>query len=157
MSVESMAMSFEEFLVSRALISEAELDKVDRLRRETGASLCSALRKSSSLHAQALVRAVADYHGVPPVEDEEWLRNPVSYPNLSHVFLRENKVFPIGESDGAILLAMEDPSDVHAINAVRLALERPIVPRVAAAEDIQTAIERSARNRDESTIWQDPE
>jgi general secretion pathway protein E len=51
---------------------------------------------------------------------------------------------------------MEDPSDAHAINAVRLALQRPIIPRVAAAEDIQTAIERSARNRDEPNVWQEP-
>ena len=89
------------------------------------------------------------------VEDDQWLKHPASIGNLSRAFLRENKVFPIGESDDGILLAMEDPSDAYAINAVRLALERPIIPRVAAAEDIQTAIERSARNRDEPSVWQD--
>jgi len=156
MSVEPMVMSFEEFLVSRALISEAELDKVDRFRKETGATLYTALRKSSGLQSRALVRAIADYHGVPLVEDEQWLAHPVPFNNLSHAFLRENKVFPIGEADDGILLAMEDPSDAHAINAVRLALERPIIPRVAAAEDIQTAIERSVRNRDEPNVWQEP-
>jgi general secretion pathway protein E len=156
MSVEPMVMSFEEFLVSRALISEAELDKVDRFRKETGATLYTALRKSSAMQSRALVRAIADYHGVPLVEDEQWLVNPGPVINLSHAFLRENKVFPIGEADEGILLAMEDPSDAHAINAVRLALQRPIIPRVAAAEDIQTAIERSARNRDEPNVWQEP-
>jgi len=149
-------MSFEEFLVSRSLISEAELDKVDRFRKETGSTLYTALRKSSAVQSRALVRAIADYHGVPLVEDEQWLTHPVPINNLSHAFLRENKVFPIGEADDGILLAMEDPSDAHAINAVRLALERPIIPRVAAAEDIQTAIERSARNRDEPDMWQEP-
>ncbi len=156
MSVEPMVMSFEEFLVSRSLISEADLDKVDRFRKETGATLYTALRKSSGLQSRALVRAIADYHDVPLVEDEQWLAQPVPFNNLSHAFLRENKVFPIGEADDGILLAMEDPSDAHAINAVRLALERPILPRVAAAEDIHTAIERSARNRDEPTVWQEP-
>jgi general secretion pathway protein E len=156
MSVEPMVMSFEEFLVSRALISEAELDKVDRFRKETGATIYTALRKSSTMQSRALVRAIADFHGVPLVEDEQWLSDPVPINNLSHAFLRENKVFPIGEADEGILLAMEDPSDAHAINAVRLALERPIIPRVAAAEDIHTAIERSARNRDEPSVWQEP-
>jgi general secretion pathway protein E len=156
MSVEPMVMSFEEFLVSRALISAAELDKVDRFRKETGATIYTALRKSSAMQSRALVRAIADYHGVPLIEDEQWLTDPVAFPNISHAFLRENKVFPIGEGEDGILLAMEDPSDAHAINAVRLALERPIVPRVAAAEDIQSAIERSARNRDEPSVWQEP-
>jgi general secretion pathway protein E len=150
-----MVMSFEEYLVSRELISEAELDKVDRFRKETGSSLYSALRKSSAVQPHALVRAISDFHEVPLVEDDQWLKHPASFGNLSHAFLRENKVFPIGESDDGILLAMEDPSDAYAINAVRLALERPIIPRVAAAEDIQTAIERSARNRDEPSVWQD--
>jgi general secretion pathway protein E len=150
-----MVMSFEEYLVSRELISEAELDKVDRFRKETGTSLYSALRKSSAVQPHALVRAISDFHEVPLVEDDQWLKHPASIGNLSHAFLRENKVFPIGESDDGILLAMEDPSDAYAINAVRLALERPIIPRVAAAEDIQTAIERSARNRDEPSVWQD--
>ncbi len=150
-----MFTSFEEYLVSRELISEAELHKVDRFRKETGTSLYSALRKSSSLRSHALVRAIADYHGVPLVEDEQWLTHPFSFNNISHAFLRENKVFPLGESDGGILLAMEDPSDAHTIKAVRLALERPIIPRVAAAEDIETAIERSARERDEPSVWQE--
>ncbi len=149
-------MSFEEFLVSQALISEAELDKVDRFRKETGATIYTALRKSSAMQSRALVRAIADYHGVPLVEDEQWLAHPVPINNLSHAFLRENKVFPVGEAEDGILLAMEDPSDTYAINAVRLALERPIIPRVAAADDIQTAIERSARNRDEPDMWQEP-
>jgi general secretion pathway protein E len=150
-----MVMSFEEYLVNRDLISEAELDKVDRVRKETGSSLYSALRKSSALQSQALVKAISDYHGVPVVEDEQWLKHPVCVGNLSYAFLRENKVFPIAEVDDGILLAMEDPSDAHAINAVRLALERPVIPRVAAIEDIQTAIERSARNRDEPSVWRE--
>jgi general secretion pathway protein E len=148
-------MTFEEYLLSRDLVSEADLDKVERFRKETGSNLYSALRKSSSVQPQALARAISDFHGVPIVEDDQWLKHPASYNNLSHAFLRENRVFPIGEADDGILLAMEDPSDAHAINAVRLALERPIIPRVAAAEDIQTAIERSARNRDEPSVWQD--
>ena len=148
-------MSFEEYLVSRDLISEIELDKVDRFRKETGSNLYTALRKASVVQSHALVRAISDFHGVPMVEDDQWLKHPASFNNLSQAFLRENKVFPIGEGVDGILLAMEDPSDAHVINAVRLALERPIIPRVAAADDIQTAIERSARSRDEPNVWQD--
>src|SRR3990170_3200617 len=150
-----MSLSFEEYLVSQRLISQADLDKVDKFRKETGSPLYSALRKASGLQSQALTRAIDDYHNVPLVEEDQWLKLQPSLGNISHAFLRENKVFPLGESDDGILLAMEDPSDTYAINAVRLALERPIIPRVAAAEDIQTAIERSARNRDEPSVWQD--
>jgi general secretion pathway protein E len=147
--------SFQEYLVSQKLISQDQLDKADRFRKETGSSLYSALRRTSAMQSHALTHAIAEYHDVPVVKDQQWLRQPVSLENISHAFLRENKVFPLGEVDGGILLAMEDPSDSHAINAVRLALQRPIIPCVAAAEDIQTAIERSARDRDGPGVWQE--
>jgi len=147
-------MSFEEFLVSRALVSQAELEKVDRFRKETGETIYAALRKSSSMQASVLVRAISDYHSVPIVEGDQWLTDLSPFANLSPAFLRENRVFPMGEDEEGILLAMEDPSDTFAINAVRLALERPIIPRVAAADDIQNAIERSARNREEPDLWE---
>ena len=150
-----MVTSFEEFLVSRALVSEAALEQVGRVCRETGEKLHATLRKSGSLESDVLVRAISEFHGVPLIEDEQWVSNPVAFANLSVAFLRENKVFPVGEDEDGILLAMEDPSDVHTINAVRLALERPVIPRVAAAEDIETAIERSARDRTEADVWEE--
>jgi general secretion pathway protein E len=150
-----MLMSFEEYLVSRQLISESELDQVERFRKDTGATLYAALRKSSSLQSQALASAIAEFHDVPLLEGDDWINNPVTFENLSHAFLRENAVFPVGEGDDGILLAMEDPSDADVINAIRLALQRPVVPRVATGDDIRTAIERSARNREESNVWQE--
>jgi general secretion pathway protein E len=146
--------SFEEYLVSQKLVSQAEITKVERFRKETGISLCTALRRTSAMPAQALVRALADYHNVPVVKDDQWAKQPAPSSYISQAFLRENKVFPLGEANGAILLAMEDPSDSQIINAVRLALERPIIPCVAAAEDIQAAIERAVRDRVEPSEWQ---
>ncbi|HVZ05797.1 GspE/PulE family protein [Hyphomicrobium sp.] len=150
-----MSGSFEEYLLSEQLISQIELDKVGKFRQETGASIFSALRKASGVQSQALVRAIADYHKVPRVEEDQWLKYQPPLGNISYAFLRENKVFPLGEVEDGILLAMEDPSDVQAINAVRIALQREIIPRVASAEDILTAIERAARERGSSTMWQD--
>ena len=116
-----MAMSFEEYLVSRDLISAAIAI------RSTGFAKKPAVDPFGSAQvlvaaSHALVRAISDFHGVPMVEDDQWLKHPASNTRLSSAFLRENKVFPIGEGDDGILLAMEDPSDAYAINAVRLAL-----------------------------------
>ena len=150
-----MSRSFEDYLISERLITPTDLDSVAKFRQEPGASIFSALRKASSLQSQALVRAVADYHQVPKVEEEDWARFQPPQTDISTAFLRENRIFPLGEIDDAILLAMEDPSDTQAINAVRIALQRDVIPRVAAAEDILTAIERSARERGTAATWQE--
>ncbi|SFV29617.1 general secretion pathway protein E [Hyphomicrobium facile] len=147
------APAFEDYLLERGLISRSDFDKVERFRRETGATLRAALRKSSALTTHALVHAVAEYHGVRVVREDQWLNQPSAFSSISHAFLRENKVLPLEGVDGAVLLAMEDPSDVKTINAVRLALERPIIPLAASAEDIQNAIEHAARRRDAPSVW----
>jgi len=150
-----MSGSFEEFLLSERLVTQSDIDSVAKFRRETGASIFSALRKASGVQSQALVRAIADYHQVPRVDDTEWTRYPPVQANLSSAFLRENKVCPLGETDDGVLVAMEDPSDIQSINALRIALDKDILPRVAAAEDILAAIERSVRERGNTAIWQD--
>ena len=151
----SGAETFEDYLLARKLISRADLEKAERLRKETGATLYAALRKSSVLQSHALVRAIADFHGVQGVEDDQWLKQASAITGISQAFLREHRVFPLEERDGAVLLAMEDPSDTRTINAVRLALQRPVIPLVAPADDIQTAIEHSARGRDTPSVWTD--
>lgn len=150
-----MSGSFEEYLLSERLITPTDLDSVGKFRQETGASIFSALRKASGLQSQALVRAVADFHNVPKVEEGDWTRFQPPQTDISSIFLRENKIFPLGEVEDGVLLAMEDPSDVQSINAVRIALQREIIPRVAAAEDILAAIERSSRERGTATVWQE--
>lgn len=150
-----MSGSFEEYLLSERIVSQSDLDSVGKFRQETGASIFSALRKASGVQSQALVRAVADFHKVPKVEETDWQKFQPPQANISYAFLRENKVFPFGEVDDGVLLAMEDPSDVQAINAVRIALQREVLPRVASSEDILSAIERAARERGSSAMWQD--
>lgn len=150
-----MSSSFEEFLLSERLVTQSDIDSVAKFRQETGASVFSALRKTSGVQSQVLVRAVADYHKVAPVDETEWTRYPPVQTNLSSAFLRENKVCPLGEVDDGVLVAMEDPSDTQSINALRIALGRDVIPRVAAADDILAAIERSVRERGNTAIWQD--
>ncbi len=98
---------------------------------------------------------MSEYHNVPLIEEDEWPKHAPSFDSITHTFLRESKVFPLAEVDGGIVLAMEDPGDTYAISAIRLALGRPVIIRVASAEDIQSAIERSLREREVPNLWTD--
>lgn len=150
-----MSESFEEYLLNERLVTSTDLDNVSKFRQETGASIYSALRKASGLKPQAIVGAVADFHKVPRVEEGDWAKYPPVQSEISPAFLRENKIFPLGEVDDGVLLAMEDPTDTQSINAVRLVLQRAIIPRVAAGEDILAAIERCTRERGNAAVWQE--
>jgi general secretion pathway protein E len=155
MNAPSTSLSFGEYLVARGLLPQADLDKAERTRKESGSSLCAALKRASNIKSGDLVRALSEYHNVPLIEEDEWPKHAPNFDSITHTFLRESKVFPLAEVDGGIVLAMEDPSDTYAITAIRLALGRPVFVRVASAEDIQSAIERSLREREVPNLWTD--
>ena len=153
MNAHPDAAQFGDYLVSRGLLPRAELEKAERAQKEQRSSLYAALKRSSALKSRDLVKAVADFHNVPIVEEDDWPKHATALGNISHTFLRESKVFPIGDSEDGVVLAMEDPSDAYTINALRLAFGRPIVVRVASTEDIHAAIERSLREQDTPSVW----
>jgi general secretion pathway protein E len=155
MNVAAPSSGFEQHLLDRGLLSHADVERLSRLVQEDGARLYPALRKLSLVEPRALARAIADHHGIPLVTDEQWLDLASAPGRISRAFMRENDVVPLGEGEDGVLLAMADPTDSATIKAVRLALGRPVVPLVAASEDIQSAIERLARERAEPTLWQD--
>lgn len=152
----SAAASFKDYLAKGRHVSATEIEKAEKLRRESGGSFVSALRKTSAIGSRELVEALADYYDVPLLDAGQWNEKPAGFDTISHAFLRENKVFPIEGPGGTVLLAMEDPSDLRVVNALRLAVSRPVMACVAAIEDIQAAIERTTR-RAAPARWEETE
>lgn len=141
-----------DYLVEEGILSAADLDKVDRFRKDTGVRLYPAVRRATSIHAEVFLKAVSNYHDIPLVNQDQWPSHSEVFNGITIAYLRENNVFPLELTADGMLLAMEDPSDLQTIRALSLALKHPIIPRVASAEDIQSAIERASRERDEPGV-----
>lgn len=144
--------SYVQHLLDGGYLTQSEIERAWSHERQRGVSFIRALRELSLLEPGALSQSISTHYGVPIVGTKHWDAVAGCEHSISHAFLRENMVVPLGGEGEGVLLAMEDPSDVATINAVRLALGRPIVPRVAAAEDIKSAIGRlGGDNR--SSVW----
>ncbi len=61
---------------------------------------------------------------------------------ISVRFLRDVKAVPIGESDGAVDVALTDPLDPYTVEALSFALQRKVRPMVAKANDVEAALDR---------------
>ena len=147
--------SFAEHLLDQGLLTQTEIEKAELQQKQSGGSLLQALRDLSLVEPHALAEAISRFFGVPVVTSDDWHEAADCQYPISRAYLRSNTVVPLAASAEGVLLAMEDPSDGLIINAVRIALERPIIPRVAAAEDIYAAIERLAGDRNEPSAWSD--
>jgi general secretion pathway protein E len=85
----------------------------------------------------ALAQARAAAHGLALMRPEDWPASPSLPPALSHRFLREMQALPLGRSaTGAYRVAVADPGNAAAIEALALALGAPLELSVASAPAI---------------------
>ncbi len=138
--------SFENFLLQEKLVSAEALAAARQGNQAESDSFLQLLRRADLLKGRELAEALSRYSGCPLVSHEDWSRTPICGNELSLPFLRTHRVFPLELTPEGIVLAMEDPTDLYAIHAVRLALGCDVLPHVAIAEDIELAVQRRSRS-----------
>jgi general secretion pathway protein E len=129
-------------MLDRGLITSIELGKARQVCSETGERLVTTLRRLGIMSGSDLARVIAGYYGLPTVRDGDWPKASVLGDALSLRYLREHKVLPISADECSLLLAAADPGHTDAISAIGLASGRAIKVVVAAAEDIDAALDR---------------
>ena len=85
---------------------------------------------------------VADAHDLPRV-DLEGLRNGISLADqFSQLFLHEAGLYPYRTADGRLKLALADPAQSEAIDAVALTMGENVALEIATFEDIEIALSK---------------
>jgi len=136
-----MSGDLGRFLLDRELISETDLSRAASSAGADG-SLVAAIERLAIIQGTDLAPAIAESYAIPMIAEHEWPTAPILQGELSHAFLRENRVLPLAETDEHVVLAVSDPGHERALRAVQLALGRPVQLRVATSTDILSAIER---------------
>ena len=137
--------NFEKFLLDEGLISAQALLEARNADQSESEPLLKLLRREDLLQGRELAEAMSRYSGHPMVSHNDWPREPVHGNRLSLPFLRAHRVYPLKQSADAVTLAMEDPTDVYALHAVKLAFGCEVLPCVAVGEDIDLAVQQWSR------------
>lgn len=138
------------FLLDRGIVSAEIVQKAERQAGETGEQFLRALYRVATPHASDIVEAASKFYQVEKVETTEWSDTLATANTVSLAFLRAHSIFPLAETDTAIVLAMSDPDDAYARRAIELATGKSTTVKVANAADIDSALERCARHVEES-------
>ena len=88
--------------------------------------------------AQTLSRVLT----LPMLEEKDFPEVPVNHYNLAIKFLKESNIVPVQEKETCIVLAMADPGDTFAIQAVELASDKTVEPCVATISQIEKSINK---------------
>ncbi len=138
-----------EDLVDRGIISDEELNTVMNLRGQSHEKVGKLLVDLGTMSELDLVKHLSSYFNIPFVTTEDFPNVPVVEKAFSVDFMRECRVVPIGiDEAGTLTLAMADPQDRAALDAIRVFTEFERVETVIAPESaILDLIERFYGNQ----------
>ena len=137
-----MELALGRSLVAAGKLDERSLERARRVGSGNRQGLARVLPKLGLVSERDLAEALARQAGVPLVEAREFPALPLLDGKVSLRFLKESRVLPLAETEESLVLAMADPFDSYAIDALRLVAGRAIEPRVAVQSELEAGIDR---------------
>jgi type IV pilus assembly protein PilB len=132
-----------ELLVREKLISLQQLRQAQEEQRKTGANLGYALAKLGYVSDGEITSFLSAQYRVPAVNIEEYEIDPEITKLVSKDVCERHKIIPLTRSGTALVVAMADPTNLHAIDDIKFLTGFNVEPVVASETGIVEAIERT--------------
>ncbi len=133
---------FGQALVASGKLTAEELTNARQLQGSSGESLSHLLVKLGRVSEADIAEALGAMLSLPVVGEKEYLNVVPFEDTLSAVFLKEHHVLPLALGEEEVSVALADPLDHYAINAISLFFQRKVQCSVGQQSEIQAAIER---------------
>ncbi len=151
------AMPFGERLVKLGKIKPADLERALRAQVEINQPLGSVLVRLGVLTEQEVAVVLSRHLDVALALTKDYPLEPLTDLGISVNYMRSSEIVPLYEQDGILTLAMSDPVDEFARQALEMAAGRPIRPLLGLPSEIRAHIERlysatDAKDEDEFEI-----
>jgi type IV pilus assembly protein PilB len=133
---------FGKVLIDKGIISVEQYKEADVVARETASTIAETLVKLGHATGDEVMEAIARVHRLRYV-DLARIEIPESVVELvPESVARENKVLPLEEVDGRLVVLMSDPSDVDTLEKLRFILNRDVSIALAPRAKIMETINR---------------
>src|SRR5215469_228756 len=129
-------------LIDSGAIDQRTLERARRVAAETGGRLDRVLTQLGLISERGLAEALARLVSAPLVAPSDYPDEALFVDRLRPKFLRKVHALPIDANGERAVLAMADPLDVFARNAVAAALGRAVSVAVAVPIELDAAFDR---------------
>ncbi len=136
------AAAIAERLVETGRLDRRGLDRAQRLVVDGRESLLQVLAKLGLVGERDLAEAIGGALNLPLAAVTDYPERPLLENRLSLRFLREARLLPIADTAEGLVVAMADPLDGYAQEAIGLVVGRPIQCRVAVPAELDAALDR---------------
>ncbi len=131
-----------EILTSESLVTEEELDDaLEHQKRDRQKPLGEILVEKGTISRDQIQQALATKLGIPFVHIQEFKIEPEIINQITAEQAFKYKVIPLSLNEGKLIVAIDNPMDWAALDALRFNTNKYIEPVMASAEDINWALQ----------------
>ncbi|MEZ4257035.1 MAG: type IV-A pilus assembly ATPase PilB [Polyangiales bacterium] len=131
-----------ELLVREKLISLQQLRQAQQEQQKSGVSLGYALAKMGFISDQEITDFLSQQYRVQSIDLTEYEVDPEVRKLISQEVCERHKILPVSRAGSSLIVAMADPSNLHAIDDIKFLTGYNVEPVVASEAAIMQAIER---------------
>jgi len=132
-------------LIDENVITEEQLAKALNSQKNNKGFLGKILVDLGYCKENDIARIIAKKEGVPYVSLENYIIDPAAVATLPPDAFRRYKVLPLSFSDNKLVMAMQQPSNIIAIDDLRILTGHDIKPVVVPDTEMEAAIDRYTR------------
>ena len=132
-----------ELLVREKLISLQQLRQAQDEQRKTGGNLGFALAKLGYISDGEITNFLSAQYRVPAVNLDEYELDADVIKLVSREVCEKHKIIPLSRSGSALVVAMADPTNLHAIDDIKFLTGFNVEPVVASESAILSSVERA--------------
>ncbi len=138
-----MGRVLAQMLSDAGRLSPGALQRAINLVEETGEPLHRVLARLGLLSEKDLTAFVSERCGVDILSSAELPRTRLADNPLSPLFLKKYGILPLRYEEDAFCVAMPDPSDEEALEAIRFVIDKPLRLYTATSSDIEDALRQN--------------
>jgi len=134
-----------EILVEAGLVTSEQLQRVYELQQKSGDKLERILLQQRLITSQQLAFFTSLQMGIPFVNLRKEGVKTEAIKLVPEAVARKYGIIPVDVTDGTVVVAMEDPRDIEAIEDLAAVTMKRVEPVISTAQDIQEMIDLNYR------------
>ncbi len=131
-----------ELLVREKLISLSQLKQAQDEQKKTGSNLGYALAKLGYVSDQEITSFLSQQYRVPAIDLSEYEIDPEVIKLVPKEVCERHGVIPVSRAGASLIVAMADPTNLHAIDDIKFLTGYNVEPVVSSETAIAAAIEQ---------------
>ncbi len=138
-----MSNRLGELLVRQKLISLQQLRTAQAEQQRNGTSLGYALAKMGFISDQEITDFLSQQYRVQAIDLQEYEIDPDVLKLISQEVCERHKIIPVSRAGSSLIVAMADPSNLHAIDDIKFLTGYNVEPVVASEAAIMGKLEKA--------------